>query len=360
MVKYHTKEHSPAHLEENQVKSILNTADLESELSRPTEGALDTLRALNGDVIVLGAGGKMGPTLSRMLRRGMDSIGQKQRRVLAVSRFSSASAASALRSHGVETIACDLMDREAVNSLPDAPNVIYMAGQKFGTRETPELTWVMNTLVPAMVAEKYAKSQIVVFSTGCVYSLVPAASKGASETSPLEPPGEYANSCVGRERVFTHFANRNGTQALMFRLCYAIDLRYGVLCDVATKVAAGAAIDVSMGAVNVIWQGDANARAIQCLTQTTSPPTALNVTGIEQVSIRWLAQRFGEYFAREPALTGTEGPKVWLWDASRSYELFGPPTVSLDEMIEATSDWVKRGGGVLGKPTHFETTDGRF
>ncbi len=342
------------------MKPIHTTADLEDELSRPTAGVLDTLRSLDGDVIVLGAGGKMGPTLSRMLRRGMDSIGQTQRRVVAVSRFSSSSAAVGLQQQGIETIACDLMDREAVSALPDAPNVIYMAGQKFGTSETPELTWVMNTLVPAMVAEKYAKSRIVVFSTGCVYSLVSAASKGANETSPLEPPGEYANSCVGRERVFTHFANRNGTRALLFRLCYAIDLRYGVLCDVATKVATGVPIDVSMGAVNVIWQGDANARAIQCLAYTASPPVALNVTGIEQVSIRWLAQRFGECFAREPVLTGTEGPTAWLWDASRSYELFGPPVVSLNDMIEATAHWVQHGGELLGKPTHFETTDGRF
>jgi nucleoside-diphosphate-sugar epimerase len=342
------------------VQNFANTADLENELSRPTPGVLDTLRSLDGDVIVLGAGGKMGPTLARMLRRGMDSLGQNERRVVAVSRFTSGSAASGLQQHGVETIACDLMDREAVMALPDAPNVIYMAGQKFGTSETPELTWMMNTMVPAMVAEKYSKSRIVVFSTGCVYSLVPAASKGACEDAPLEPPGEYANSCVGRERVFTHFAKRNRTRALLFRLCYAIDLRYGVLCDVATKVATGEAIDVSMGAVNVIWQGDANARAIQCLAHTASPPLALNVTGIERVSIRWLAHRFGKYFAREPVLTGVEGPKAWLWDASRSYDLFGPPSVSLDEMIEATADWVLRGGEQLGKPTHFETTDGRF
>lgn len=342
------------------MQAIHSTAELEDELSRPNPGVLDTLRSLDGDVIVLGAGGKMGPTLARMLRRGMDSIGQDQRRVIAVSRFSSARAASNLKQHGVETIACDLMDRESVQALPDAPNIIYMAGQKFGTSETPELTWVMNTLVPAIVAERYANSRIVVFSTGCVYSLVPTESKGAREDSPLEPPGEYSNACVGRERVFTHFAKRNGTPTLMFRLCYAIDLRYGVLCDLATKVLQGEAIDVSMGAVNVIWQADASARAIQCLAHTSSPPVALNVTGIERVSIRWLAQRFGECFSCNPVFTGAEGPRAWLWDASRSYELFGPPTVSLEEMIEATAQWVKRGGELLGKPTHFETMDGRF
>jgi nucleoside-diphosphate-sugar epimerase len=205
------------------VQPIHSTAELDDELSRPTAGVLETLRLLDGDVIVLGAGGKMGPTLARMLRRAMDALGQKQRRVIAVSRFSSASAASSLHQFGVETIPCDLMNRAAVNALPDAPNVIYMAGQKFGTSETPELTWVMNTLVPAIVAEKYAKSRIVVFSTGCVYSLVPADGSGACENSPLEPPGEYANSCVGRERVFTHFSKLNGTRVLLFRLVRCSD-----------------------------------------------------------------------------------------------------------------------------------------
>jgi len=342
------------------VQPIHSTTELDSELSRPTTAVLDTLREVDGDVIVLGAGGKMGPTLSRMLRRGVDAVGQKQRRVIAVSRFSSPNSASSLQQHGVETIACDLMNREAVSNLPDAPNVIYMAGQKFGTSETPELTWAMNTWVPALVAQKYAQSRIVVFSTGCVYSMVSAGNRGACEDSPLEPPGEYSNSCVGRERVFTYFAKLHSTRTLLFRLCYAIDLRYGVLCDVATKVLRGEVIDVSMGAVNVIWQGDANARAIQCLAHTSVPPVALNVTGIERISIRWLAQRFGDLLQREPVLTGAEGPTAWLWDASRSYELFGPPQVSVEEMIEATAHWVKRGGELLGKPTHFETTDGRF
>jgi len=334
--------------------------DLEAELSRPTQGVLDTLRSLDGDVMVLGAGGKMGPTLARMLRRGLDEIGQKQRRVIAVSRFSSAVAASYLQEHGVETIACDLMDRAAVNTLPNAPNVIFMAGQKFGTNDAPELTWVMNTLVPAYVAERYAKSRIVVFSTGCVYPLMPANGRGAREDDPLTPPGEYANSCVGRERVFEHFAKQHGTRALMFRLCYAIDLRYGVLCDVAQKVAQGLPVDVTMGAANVIWQGDANARAIQCLAHTASPPIALNITGIQRVSIRDLALRFGERLGRAAIIIGTESASAWLWDAARSYELFGPPRVSLAEMIEATALWQQHGGSTLGKPTHFEVQDGQF
>jgi len=339
---------------------IQTIEELDEALSRPTAGVLDTLRAIEGDVMILGAGGKMGPTLARMVRRGLDAIGHGHRRVIAVSRFSSAKAATELQQHGVETMACDLMDRAAVQALPEVANVIFMAGQKFGTSDAPELTWVMNTLVPAIVAERFAASRIVVFSTGCVYPLVPASGPGADEDAPLTPPGEYANSCVGRERVFEHYAKKHGTRALMFRLCYAIDLRYGVLCDVAQKVAQGLPVDVTMGAANVIWQGDANARAIQCLAHTASPPIALNVTGLERVSIRWLAQRFGELLQREPVIVGTESEMAWLWDAARSYALLGPPSVTLEEMVQTTASWIQCGGETLNKPTHFETTDGRF
>lgn len=335
---------------------IASSADLEDRLSQPTPGLLDAMSTIEGDILVLGAGGKMGPTLARMARRASEP----SRRVITVSRFSSPAVADDLQRHGVETIACDLLDRAAVARLPDAPNVIFMAGQKFGTSDTPELTWVMNTLVPAIVAERYARSRIVVFSTGCVYPLATADGPGSREDDPLGPPGDYANSCVGRERVFMHFSKINGTPALLFRLSYAIDLRYGVLHDVARKVANGEPADVTMGYANVIWQGDANARAIQCLAHTASPPVALNVTGRERVSIRELAQRFGKLLAREPIITGEEAPTAWLFDASRSFELFGPVAVSLDEMIEATARWIQQGGTSLGKPTHFETRDGNF
>jgi nucleoside-diphosphate-sugar epimerase len=342
------------------MKPIQTIEELDEALSRPTPGVLDTLRSLEGDIMILGAGGKMGPTLARMVRRGLDEIGHQHRQVIAVSRFSSAQAAMSLLQHGVQTIACDLMDRAEVNALPEVPNVIFMAGQKFGTSDAPELTWAMNTVVPAIVAERFAKSRIVVFSTGCVYPLMPANGRGAREDDPLTPPGEYANSCVGRERVFEHFAKQHGTHALMFRLCYAIDLRYGVLLDVAQKVAANQPVDVSMGYANVIWQGDANARAIQCLAHTASPPIALNVTGIDRVSIRELAKRFGAKLGREAIITGSENSTAWIWDAARSYELFGPPTVSLDEMIDATVHWLQMGGSTIGKPTHFEVHDGQF
>ena len=342
------------------MKRIETEEQLEEALSRPTPGVLDTLRSLEGDIMVLGAGGKMGPTLARMARRALDDIRRRERRVIAVSRFSSPKAARSLHEHGVETIPCDLLDRDAVGALPEVPNVIFMAGQKFGTSDAPELTWAMNTVVPAIVAGRFRHSRIVVFSTGCVYPLMPVSGPGAREDAPLTPPGEYANSCVGRERVFEHFARQHGTRALMFRLCYAIDLRYGVLMDVAQKVAAGEPVDVTMGHANVIWQGDASARAIQCLAHTASPPAALNVTGMERVSIRDLAMRFGAKLGRRANIVGAEAPTAWTWDATRSYELLGPPAVSLEEMIDATARWLKLGGRTIGWPTHFEVQDGKF
>ncbi|MFN5732473.1 MAG: NAD-dependent epimerase/dehydratase family protein [Planctomyces sp.] len=342
------------------MQSIGSEAELEEVLSRPDAAVLQSVRELQGDFVVLGAGGKMGPTLCRMLQRALDAAGGQQRRVLAVSRFQGGGAAAALQQHGIETLSCDLLDRDAVARLPDAENVIFMAGQKFGTSGQPEQTWAMNVLVPAIVAERYRASRIVVFSTGCVYPLMPVTSCGAREDAPLTPPGEYASSCVGRERMFDFAAQRYGTQVLQFRLCYAIDLRYGVLLDVATRVAAGQPVDVSMGWVQVIWQGDACSRAIQSLQHAASPAVALNVTGPRRISVRELAQRFGERLGCSVQYSGTESTSAWLWDATRSCELFGEPQVSVDEMIEATAAWVQRGGRVLNKPTHFEVRDGNY
>jgi nucleoside-diphosphate-sugar epimerase len=342
------------------MQPILDEDDLDDALSNPTQGALQSLALLDDDVMLLGAGGKMGPTLARMVRRGLDAVGQSHRKVYAVSRFSSPTAARKMLDHGIEIISCDLLQRSEVQRLPPCRHVIFMAGQKFGTSDAPERTWAMNTLVPAHVAEHFSESSIVVFSTGCVYPLVPIHSSGADESVPMGPMGDYSNSCVGRERIFSYFSRSNGTPMLMFRLCYAIDLRYGVLHDVARKVLHGEAVDVTMGAANVIWQGDANARAIQSLQHTAWPPTLLNVTGIERVSIRQLAHEFASLFGVDAKIVGTEADKAWIWDASRSYELFGTPQVSLPEMIEATAQWMQRGGASLGKPTHFEVTDGTF
>jgi len=339
--------------------SAVDHEALEEWLSRPTDAAVEVCRRLEGDIILLGAGGKMGLSLARMIRRASDQAGSR-RRVIGVSRFTSPHTAHELRLAGVEPVACDLMDREAVRRLPQAPHVIFMAGHKFGTSEVPELTWVANTLVPAIVAEHFARSHIVVFSTACVYPLTPVTSAGSCEDDALGPPGEYASSCVGRERIFTHFSKHHGTRMLMYRLSYAIDLRYGVLHDVAWKVARGQPVDVTMGYANVIWQGDANARAVQCLEYATVPPVALNVTGLERVSIRQLAHRFGGLLGRDPVIVGEEAATAWLFDARRSFDLLGPVSVTLDEMIEAMAGWVKADGPSLGKPTHFETRDGQF
>jgi len=339
---------------------IHSVTELDDALSAPTAGVLEVLRSVPGDIIVLGAGGKMGPTLAMMVRRGLDAIEETSRRVVAVSRFSSGPAAELLRHARVATISCDLMDRAAVQHLPDAPNVISLVGQKFGTSAAPELTWVANTLVPAIVAERFAKSRIVALSTGCVYPLVSADGPGAAEDVPPGPPGEYANSCVGRERVFEHFSKSNCTPMVFVRLCYAIDLRYGVLLDLAQQVFQRQPVDISMGATHVIWQGDANARVIQCLARTAVPPVAVNVTGRDRLSIRALAIRLGELLGREVCFTGDEAPTAWLWDSRRSYDWFGPPTVSINEMLEATANWVLRGGETLNRPTHFEVRDGQF
>lgn len=332
---------------------------LEERLSRPTPGVLETLERLEGDILILGVGGKMGPTLARMVRRAGDSLGKK-RRVLGAARFSDPAVEARLQAVGVETLRCDLLDRAAVERLPEAPNVIYMAGQKFGTGTEPARTWAMNVVAPAYAAARFAGARTVVFSTGCVYPNTPVASGGARENDPLEPLGEYANSCVGRERIYTYFAQQHATPLALFRLNYAIDLRYGVLTDVARKVMSGIPIDLTMGYVNVIWQGDANAWAIQSLAHAICPPFLLNATGPETVSIRALAGRFGELLGRAPVFTGTEADTALLSNASQAHRLFGAPTVPLEQMVLWTAQWLRQGGRTLDRPTHFEVRDGRF
>jgi dTDP-4-dehydrorhamnose reductase len=333
--------------------------ELEEFLSRPSPEVVDALRRTPGDVIVLGAGGKMGPSLTTMLRRACDALGDS-RTVTAVSRFSSPKAAARLEDAGIRVVRAELGDRDAVGRLPEASNVIYMAGQKFGTKDLPSLTWAVNTLVPAMVAERYAGSRIVAFSTGNVYPLSPATSSGSRESDSLTPIGEYANSCVGRERVLEHVSRTRGTLMAIVRLNYAVDLRYGVLVDVAQRVAAGEPVRVDMGYVNVIWQGDANAQAIRALPLAASPPLAINVTGPERLSVRDTAMRLGDLLGTAPRIEGTEAPDALLSDTTLAQALFGPPTVSTDVLIEWVASWVAHGGTRLGKATKFEVRDGKF
>jgi len=331
-------------------------AELEDCLSEPTAEVAADLAKVPGDILVLGVAGKMGPTLARMAKRAAP-----QKRVVGVARFSDRGVRASLGKAGIETVACDLLDRRAVEALPGLANVVFMAAMKFGASGNPALTWAMNVHVPAIVAEVFATSRIVAFSTGCVYPFLPVDSGGGTEDIPATPPpGDYAYSCVGRERMFEHFSARLGTPGRIVRLNYAIDMRYGVLHDIATKVQGGEPIDLSMGHVNVIWQGDANAAALRCLARATTPTTPLNVTGPQTLSVRWLAKEFARRFGRAAELTGSEGPTGWLNDASRIVAELGPPRVAIDRMLAWTADCLPRGMVSHGKPTHYEVRDGRF
>jgi nucleoside-diphosphate-sugar epimerase len=336
-----------------------NEDDLEELLSEPTPFVVDALRDCGGDVVVLGAGGKMGPSLARMARRAADALAEP-RRVMAVSRFSSRAAAARLEAHGVEVIRADLGDPDALSELPDAPNVIFMAGQKFGTAAAPARTWFANTAVPAWVAHRYRASRIVAFSTGNVYGLVPAAGDGSRESDPLAPVGEYAASCVGRERQFEYAADAYGTAVTILRLNYAVDLRYGVLVDIATKVRRNAPVPVAMGWLNCIWQGDANAMALAALPLCARPAAVLNVTGPETLAVRDLATRFARRFGTTPRIEGVEAPDALLANTSKMQSLFGQPRVNADRLVELVAAWLEEGGVTLDKATHFEERGGAF
>lgn len=334
-------------------------AELDEVLSRPTAGLLDDLSRVPGDILILGAGGKMGPTLTRMARRAFEQLGRRDR-VIAVSRFGEPGLAERLQAAGIEAIRADLLDPAELARLPDAPNIVFMAGQKFGTHGNPATTWAMNAALPAFVAERYAGRRTVVFSTGNVYPLTPVASGGATETTPVAPIGEYAMSCLARERIFQHYALERGTPALLFRLNYAVELRYGVLVDTARRVLSGQPIPVTMGYANVIWQGDANARALQCLARTATPAAILNVTGDETLSIRRIAAAFGTWFGKMPEYAGAEAADALLSNAAQSSAWFGPVSVPVDTLIAWTAEWLERGGRLLDKPTKFEEREGRF
>ena len=327
-------------------------------LARPSAADVAFARTLAGDVAVVGAGGKMGPSLARRLRRAVVQAGRPCR-VFAVSRFSSPDLATALEADGIDVVRADLLDPAQVAALPDADDVLYLSGMKFGASARPDLTWAQNTIVPAHVARRYARARIVAFSTGNVYPFVDPASGGSVESDAPAPVGEYAQSCLGRERVFEYFAHERGTRSLLFRLFYAVDLRYGTLMDIAGKVARDEEIDLTVGHVNAIWQGDASSYAIRGLALCAAPPRALNVTG-PVVSVREAAQFFGRRLGRAPRLAGTEGPRALLGNAARCRSLLGPPEVPLPRLMEWCAAWVERGGRSLGKPTKFEGTDGRF
>jgi hypothetical protein len=324
-------------------------------LCRPSQALIDDLKKVDGDIMILGVAGKMGPTLA-----GLAKAALPDRRIIGVARFSEAGVEAWLNARGVETIHCDLLAEAALNALPKAPNVIFMAGRKFGAEGNLALTWAMNAHVPALVAEAFRTSRIVAFSTGCVYPFVAVDGKGADETVAPNPPGEYAQSCVGRERMFEYFSRNYSTPGRLFRLNYAIDMRYGVLHDIARKVLTGTPIDVSIGHVNFIWQGDASAQALRCLAHCDTPTSPINVSGHEILAVRDLAAKFGKLFGRAPVITGKEEPTAWLTNTSQAVKLFGLPIVGTAQLIVWTADWVARSMPSLGKPTKYEVRDGRY
>lgn len=339
--------------------SITSEAELEEVLSAPSADDIEALANTPGDILILGAGGKMGPSLARRIRRAANEAGRTSR-VIAVARFSRSGLDEDLRASGVETIRCDLLQPDDMERLPDAENVIFMAARKFGTSGAEHLTWAMNVHLPGLVSERFRHARIVAFSTGNVYPLVPITSGGATEDVRPAPVGEYAQSALGRERMFEYGSARYGTPVALLRLNYAIDLRYGVLHDIARRVHERRPVDVSMGVVNVIWQGDANSACLRALGACQSPPLALNITGPEIISVRWLAEEFGRRFGVAPAFEGEEGQTALLSNAARAHRLFGYPKVTLGQMIDWTAAWIAGGGAHWEKPTHFETRDGRF
>lgn len=338
---------------------ITTVQQLEAYMTKPSASLIEDVKRIKGDIVILGIGGKMGPTLAYLLKNAIDAAKTNQK-VIGVSRFSSGSLQQELEAKGIETIACDLLNDEALSKLPYAPNVIYMAGNKFGTQGNEHFTWAMNSYLPGRVAEHYKGANIVVFSTGNVYPFTPVKNGGCDETCAPNPVGEYGQSSLGRERVFTYFSHRDNTPMSIFRLNYAIDIRYGVLVEIARAVYEGRPIDITMGHVNVIWQGSANEYAIRSLLHATVPPNIFNATGPETLSVRWLAEELGTLLKKEPIFIGTESEDALLSNSSKAHQVFGYPSVGIRELIELVATWIEHDGIYLNKPTHFQERAGQY
>ncbi len=328
---------------------------LEELLSRPSQALIDDLATLDGDLLILGVAGKVGPTLARLAKRAAPD-----KRVVGVARFTDPQLRSRLESWNIETIACDLLDQDQLAALPRLANVIFMAGRKFGTTGDEPFSWAMNVLVPAMVAEIFRGSRVVAFSTLCVYPFSPVAGGGATEDLVPAPPGEYANGCLGRERMFQHASARYGNAGRLIRLAYAIDMRYGVFHEIACKVRDRQPIDLTTGHVSIIWQGDASSQILRALNHCTQPTAPLNITSPEIVSIRALAQAFGALIGNAPIFAYAEADSAWVMNGDRAARMFGNPIVATARLIEWTADWVTHDRPSYGKPTAYESRDGRF
>lgn len=338
---------------------IATDAELEEVLSRPSDADAAAMAKLDGDLLILGVGGKMGPSLARRAQRAVEKAGVRKR-IVAVARFSDKSVRDKLAADGIETITSDLLEPGALAKLPDVPNVIFMAARKFGTTRSEDLTWAMNTFLPGLVAERYRHARIVAFSTGNVYPLRHVNEGGAVESTPVAPVSEYAQSALGRERMFEYGSRQWHTPAVILRLNYAIDLRYGVLLDIGTAVFERRPVDLRMALVNVIWQGDANSVCLRSFEHCQSPPLILNLTGPETLSVRHLAEEFGRRFNVQPIFNSEEMPTALLSNAAKCHQLFGEPVVTVPEMLDWTAEWITAGGSRLNKPTHFQVRDGKF
>jgi len=338
---------------------IATVESLEEALSNPVQADVEAMRALDGDILILGVGGKMGPSLAKLAGRAAEAGGTRKR-IIGVARFSDHTLQRNLQAAGVETIAMDLLEPDALLRLPDVQNVVFMAAKKFGTSSAEHETWAMNTYLPGRVAERFRQSRIVAFSTGNVYPLRPVGQGGATEDTPVSPVGEYAQSALGRERMFEHASARWGTQVAILRLNYAVELRYGVLVDIGRAVYERRPVDLRMGLVNVIWQRDANAVCLRSFAHCDSPPSIFNVTGPETLSVRYIAERFGKKLGIEPVFSGEESDSALLNNAAKAHQLFGYPSVTPGEIIDWSAEWIAAEKPLLNKPTHFERRDGKF
>lgn len=336
-----------------------NIDEVYQEMLLPSDDLVSDIARLEGDILILGVGGKMGPALARLAKQAVDKAGVNKK-IIGVSRFSEPGLKDELNHLDIETITADLLEEDQLQALPDVKNVLYLAGTKFGTTGKESFTWAMNSYLPGRVAQKYKNSRIVVFSTGNVYPLTPVSQGGAVEDRLPEPVGEYAQSCLGRERLFQYYATKNNTPVLIYRLNYANDVSYGVLMDIAKAVDQGKPIDLRMGNVNVIWQGDANEMALRALHHCEVPAKLLNITGPETASVKWIANEFGKRFNKTPIFENEENATALLSNAAESFRLFGYPKVSLINMIEILAAWVQQGGKTMNKPTHFQEREGKF
>lgn len=343
----------------SELEPILTEADLDEVMTRPRPVLVESIRAVQSPLVILGGGGKMGPTLALLARRAADAAGTGLE-VVSVSRFSNENTRGWLEEHGVRTLSLDLMEQSAYRSLPDSANVLYLIGQKFGTTENPGATWATNTLPPAYTCQRYPGARIAALSSGNVYPLTSVSGSGSREEDALTPLGEYANSCVARERIFDYFAGKNGTPVALIRLSYAVDLRYGVLYDIARRVFSGAPVDLRTGHFNCIWQGDANETILRSLAYASTPTYSVNLTSTTWLSVRETAEQFGQWMEKPVHLEGSETGSAYLSNTDRLVKDFGAPATSLDSMMRWTADWVMAGGRSLNKPTHFETRDGKY